>query len=129
MRITRSTSVKVVAGIVSSDGLYLVARRPDRKAYGGCLEFPGGKRELDETDMEALAREFHEELGIQITAATPMMDTVSGNDGEIVVRVFRVTEWNGVPIPREGQSIHWMTSADISNSVLTPATRAAVAEL
>ena len=129
MRITRSTSVNVVAGVVSSDGLYLVTRRPDRKAYGGCLEFPGGKRELGETDMEALTREFNEELGIQITAATLMMDTVSGNDGEIVVRVFRVTEWNGVPIPREGQSIHWMTSGDISNSVLTPATRAAAAEL
>lgn len=129
MRITRSTSVKVVAGIVSSDGVYLVSRRPDSKEYGGCLEFPGGKREPGETDMEALAREFNEELGIHITAATPMMDTASGNNGEIVVRVFRVTEWSGVPIAREGQGIHWMTSAEVSNSVLTPATRAVVAEL
>ena len=45
-------------------GSFLLARRPEGKPYAGYWEFPGGKVEAGESLRHALARELHEELGI-----------------------------------------------------------------
>jgi len=44
----------------------LVTRRPTDTVLAGCLEFPGGKVEPDETVAAAVAREVQEELGIAV---------------------------------------------------------------
>ncbi|MCI4052472.1 NUDIX domain-containing protein, partial [Klebsiella pneumoniae] len=66
--------IRVVAGILlDSDGNYLLSSRPEGKPYAGYWEFAGGKVEAGETDFQALQREFEEELGIRILAATPWL--------------------------------------------------------
>lgn len=40
--------------------------REDDGIYHGLLEFPGGKIEKDETPLDAVVREVHEEVGIEI---------------------------------------------------------------
>ena len=55
----------------SSDGLWLMHRRPEGKQHGGLWEFPGGKVEAAEKPPEALIRELREELGITIVIDTP----------------------------------------------------------
>ena len=47
-------------------GAVLLARRPEGKKMAGLWEFPGGKIEPGETPEAALARELHEELGIEV---------------------------------------------------------------
>jgi A/G-specific adenine glycosylase len=45
----------------------LIAQRPQEGMLGGLWEFPGGKREADDIDLQAcLRREVQEELGIEI---------------------------------------------------------------
>ena len=42
--------IEVVAAVIErSDGTFLMARRPDGKAYAGWWEFPGGKVEAGES--------------------------------------------------------------------------------
>ena len=57
-----------VGVLVQPDGRYLLAQRPAGKPYEGYWEFPGGKLEPGESVEAALARELHEELGIDVEA-------------------------------------------------------------
>ena len=58
--------VQVAAAVIERpDGSFLMACRPEGKAYAGWWEFPGGKVEAGETAREALVRELEEELGTQ----------------------------------------------------------------
>jgi len=58
----------VAIALVHRDGRWLVARRHDDAHLGGLWEFPGGKREPDETPEEAAVRELMEECGVQAVA-------------------------------------------------------------
>ena len=59
------------AVILRPDGRFLLAQRPAGKVYAGYWEFPGGKVERGEQLTQTLARELHEELGIEVTRAYP----------------------------------------------------------
>ncbi|HDM25015.1 MAG TPA: (deoxy)nucleoside triphosphate pyrophosphohydrolase [Thermoplasmatales archaeon] len=58
---------EVTAAIIYHQGKILVTTRPKHEIYGGLWEFPGGKREKNETLEECLKREIKEELGIEIS--------------------------------------------------------------
>jgi A/G-specific adenine glycosylase len=57
----------VAAGMVwNARGELLIAQRPLEGLLGGLWEFPGGKREGDETLAHCLQRELREELAIEV---------------------------------------------------------------
>jgi mutator protein MutT len=60
------TPVEVAAGLVFRDGQLLITQRHADAHLGGLWEFPGGKRELQESFEQCLARELREELGIDV---------------------------------------------------------------
>ena len=67
-------TVDVAAGIVfNAQGQCLLSSRPQGKPYAGYWEFAGGKLERGETALAALQREWREELGVEITRATPWL--------------------------------------------------------
>jgi 8-oxo-dGTP diphosphatase len=101
--------LEVAAAVIQrADGAFLLARRPAGKVYEGYWEFPGGKVEPGEPAERALARELHEELGIDPSAAYPWI-TREYTYAHAAVRLnfFRVTAWRGEPYPREQQAIAW----------------------
>ena len=57
---------EVSAAIIIEDGKVLLARRAKGEKLEGHWEFPGGKREEDETIDECLVREIREELSLDI---------------------------------------------------------------
>ena len=59
------------AVMLRADGKFLLAQRPANKVYAGYWEFPGGKIEDGESAERALARELHEELGVDVERAFP----------------------------------------------------------
>ena len=54
------------AALIDDRDRVLLARRPVDAHQGGLWEFPGGKLEAGESVPEALRRELHEELGIEL---------------------------------------------------------------
>lgn len=63
--------VEVVVGALVREGrVLLVHRRPDKRAYPDIWDLPGGVIEDGESELDALARELHEELGVQVTTGT-----------------------------------------------------------
>ena len=63
----------VAAAIFDDQGRVLISQRPAHVHQGGLWEFPGGKLEPGETTANALRRELHEELGITVQAARPLI--------------------------------------------------------
>ena len=90
------TPVDVAAGVlIRPDGRFLLASRPPGKPYASYWEFPGGKVEPDESISTALARELHEELGIDIGPAYPWVVRVFDYPHALVRLHFcRVFEWD-----------------------------------
>ncbi len=63
----RRSPIIVVAAVIERGGWILITQRPATSGHAGRWEFPGGKREPGERDVQALRRELREELGIEIT--------------------------------------------------------------
>lgn len=59
-------AIEVAAGLIFRKGLLLIAQRRKGDHLGGLWEFPGGKRESDETIEECLRRELREELDVGV---------------------------------------------------------------
>jgi 8-oxo-dGTP diphosphatase len=101
--------VTVAVGILIDDaGRVLVTRRAPGTHQGGLWEFPGGKVEVEETLLEALARELREELGVLVetTEALMVLEHDYG-DKQVRLDVHRVTRWSGEPRGLEGQPLAW----------------------
>lgn len=118
-----SKIVDVVAGtLIDSDGRFLLGSRPEGKPYAGYWEFPGGKIEAGETPFQALRREFHEELGITVEAATPWLTKTHVYEHATVhLRFYRVWQWSGEFVMHEGQSIAWQTPGELTVGPMLPA--------
>jgi 8-oxo-dGTP diphosphatase len=101
--------LEVAAAVIErADGTFLLAQRPAGKVYAGWWEFPGGKVDQGESADGALARELHEELGIDVRRAYPWITRVYVYPHATVrLNFFRVIAWSGEPHPREEQAIRW----------------------
>jgi len=118
-----NTIIDVAVGIVwRPDGRVLLAERPSGKPWSGYWEFPGGKIEPGESVRHALARELHEELGIELDDATPWVTRVHAYPEKTVRLHFqRVHRWHGAPHGREGQRLSWENPVAITVAPLLPA--------
>jgi 8-oxo-dGTP diphosphatase len=84
------------AVILRADGQYLLGQRGPGTFYPGYWEFPGGKVEAGETPHDAIVRELHEELGIEVTEATPWIVREHVYEhAHVRLHFFRVTQWRG----------------------------------
>ena len=123
--------VEVAAAVLQRpDGSFLLAQRPPGKVYAGYWEFPGGKVEPGEAAERALARELHEELGIDVHRAYPWIRRVfTYPHATVGLNFFRVTRWSGAPHPREEQAISWQLPGASMAAPMLPANAPVLAAL
>ena len=123
--------MEVAAAVIQRpDGAFLLAQRPHGKVYAGYWEFPGGKVEPGEPAVDALARELHEELGIDVETAYPWITRVfTYPHATVRLRFYRVVRWKSEPRPREDQAIAWQEPAGTMASPMLPANAPVLASL
>ena len=110
--------------LIDVDGRILLAQRPEGTSLAGLWEFPGGKVELGETPEAALIRELREELGIDTkeSCLAPLtFASHSYDDFHLLMPLFACRRWQGIPTPREGQTLAWVRAADLRNYPMPPA--------
>ena len=123
--------IEVAAAVLQRpDGAFLLAQRPAGKVYAGYWEFPGGKIEPNEPAPAALARELHEELGIDIGPAYPWLTRVyTYPHGTVRLQFFKIFDWRNEPHPREDQAISWQEPGAPLATPMLPANAPVLASL
>ncbi len=125
----------VVAGALAHpDGCWLMLRRPEEKHHGDLWEFPGGKVEDTEIPAQSLIRELHEELGIGVHAdnCTPFSfaeEQAVGGRPAIVILLYIVRDWDGIPRALEGGKVGWFRPEAIPTLAKPPLDRDLAARL
>ncbi|HZM47092.1 MAG TPA: Nudix family hydrolase [Burkholderiales bacterium] len=110
------------AVILRDDGSFLLGQRPSGKVYAGYWEFPGGKVEPGESPRAALARELHEELGIDVERAYPWLTRdYDYAHAAVRLRFYRVAGWSGTLHGREKQRFEWQRPGAVSVEPMLPA--------
>ncbi len=117
--------IEVAAAVIHDDaGRFLLAQRPPGKAYESFWEFPGGKVEPGESAADAMCRELHEELGIDVDrdSVCPWLTRdFDYEHADVRLRFFRIYRWRGTPHGREGQSFSWQASTALNVTPILPA--------
>jgi 8-oxo-dGTP diphosphatase len=80
-----------VAGIAWERGKFFIAQRLAGGDMGGRWEFPGGKVDGEESDREALKREYREEFAVEVSVGDFLGSAVFQRRGlERRVNAYRV---------------------------------------
>ncbi len=114
--------IDVAVGIlIKPNGDVLLGQRPTGKPYAGYWEFPGGKVENNETILQALKREFYEELAIDVRSAEPWccVEYVYPH-AHVRLHFYISHDWRGEPKSLEGQAFAWQGKLNVEP--LLPAT-------
>ena len=107
----RPIVIVAACALLDREGAVLIARRPEGRPLAGLWEFPGGKVEAGEEPEEALIRELHEELGIDIAKRDLTPLTFASHaypDFHLLMPVYLCRRWQGSMAAHEGQELLWV---------------------
>jgi 8-oxo-dGTP diphosphatase len=111
-----SKEVDVSAALIFHKGRLLITRRHAKSHLGGLWEFPGGKREPNETFEQCLAREIREELGMEIKVGVLFEDITHAYEEKTVRLKFFVCEWiGGQPQALGCASFEWVGKHELAH--------------
>ena len=107
---------EVSAALIFRDGKLLITRRRPEAHLGGLWEFPGGKRELDETFEQCLVREIREELGVEISVGK-LFESVTHAYPEKTVHLkfFVCRLLGGEPQPLGCKAVKWAGKSELAD--------------
>jgi mutator protein MutT len=122
--------IDVAIAIVVRDGCVLICQRRHDDPLGGFWEFPGGKREPNESDEQCLIRELREELAI---AARPTQPLAAFDHDYPHVRVrlhpYLCEHTSGEPRAIAADRVVWVPADDLLGYKFLPANHALVRTL
>jgi 8-oxo-dGTP diphosphatase len=113
MSVGGKSPIVIVAAcaLLDQEGAMLIAKRPKGRPLAGLWELPGGKVEPGEEPEEALIRELHEELGIEIASEDLAPLTFASHaypDFHLLMPVYLCRRWTGRVAAHEGQELLWV---------------------
>lgn len=107
-------AIDVAAALVFRTGKLLVTQRYPDAHLGGLWEFPGGKREPDETFEQCLVRELEEELDVKISVGE-LIESLTHVYPEKAVnlRFYRCRLLEGEPRPLGCSALEWIGTDEL----------------
>jgi 8-oxo-dGTP diphosphatase len=122
--------VEVAVGVIKQGNKIYISKRADDLHQGGKWEFPGGKREANETIEQALSRELFEEIGIQVTEQSQfMLIEHDYGDKKVCLDVRLVEGFEGQASHQEGQQSQWVDITDLSQFTFPDANKVIIDKL
>ncbi len=106
--------VDVAAGLIFREGRLLITQRQEDVHLAGLWEFPGGKREPNETFEQCLERELREELGVEVMIGE-LIESLTHEYPEKTVnlRFFRCRWQRHEPRPLGCAAFRWVSAAEL----------------
>jgi 8-oxo-dGTP diphosphatase len=107
----RPIVIVAACALLDRKGAVLIAKRPEGRPLAGLWELPGGKVEAGEEPEEALVREIHEELGIDVAKsdlAPLIFASHAYPEFHLLMPVYLCRCWQGSAAAREGQELLWV---------------------
>ena len=107
--------IEVAAGLVFRDQRLLITQRKPDDHLASLWEFPGGKREINESFEECLVRELKEELAIEATVLE-MVESVRHDypDRRVLIQFYRCAWVSGEPVAIGCQDFRWVRSGELN---------------
>jgi 8-oxo-dGTP diphosphatase len=106
-------AIRVVGAALVRDRRVLAARRAQPPRLAGGWEFPGGKVEPGESDVDALARELREELGVGVEVGAELGNVA---EGPIRLTLYAVKLIDAQPRPlQDHDELRWLSADDLES--------------
>jgi 8-oxo-dGTP diphosphatase len=130
-RISRQAAPRVIVGAaIVSRGRVLACARSDPPEVAGKWEFPGGKVEPGEFEVDALVRECAEELGVRVEVGVRVGGDIRLGHGGAVLKVYAARLVDGdVPQALEHEELRWLGPDELNTVPWLPADAPIVAAL
>ncbi|MFZ0303171.1 MAG: (deoxy)nucleoside triphosphate pyrophosphohydrolase [Terracidiphilus sp.] len=121
----------VAAALIVREGEVLIGQRRPNQPMALLWEFPGGKIEPGESPQQALARELHEELGIQATVGAKVIHIRHNyrHGGAVDLQFFAVREFEGEIQNQIYEQVKWVKLADLTAYDFLAADRGLIRDL
>ena len=124
------STIEVTAAVIVQDGQYLITRRLDESHQGGLWEFPGGKRENNESLKDCLRREIKEELDLEIEVGV-LLKTIHYAYAfyTFTLHFYLCRIQSGTPRLLGCQDFRWVKPHELGYYPFPPANHAIIAQL
>jgi mutator protein MutT len=109
-------AIDVAAALVFREGKLLITQRHAAAHLGGLWEFPGGKREPNESFEACLKRELKEELGIEVEVGELVESLTHGYPEKTVHLKFYLCRWREhEPQPLGCPAFRWVSAGELTD--------------
>lgn len=115
--------IKVVAALIEKNGKFLIARRStgDPNVFGK-WEFPGGKVEPEENEINAIEREIKEEFELIIKAKEFVINSICEYPTKVVdLRLYKCDYESGEFNLHDHSEYKWVNKEELLEYDLAPA--------
>lgn len=124
-------TIRVVGAVIERDGCYLITQRRPNAVLPLLWEFPGGRVEEAESDLDALRREIDERLGVRVEVHQPWICFRTHPYEHYTVDLY-LYECTLLDEELEKRAVHdyaWVTSEQFDDYPFTPVDEASMTKL